>query len=139
MTQILKNKLFIGDIFDANNSYFLKENNITTIINLSSGKIVISNSNIIIYNYNMNDNFENIIKVIENEKIVLVVCIAGIDNSPILVLSYVLYYYDITLKDAYLDLKNKRSQTKLNKKFIKYLIDFEYKCLGFNSINEIDF
>ena len=40
MTQIIENKLYLGDIMDANNESFITNNNVTTIICIAKeGKI----------------------------------------------------------------------------------------------------
>lgn len=143
MSEVIKNKLFLGDIFDANNSTFLREKNITAIINVAAdAKIMNESKNIRVYKYKLNDDhecdiskyFDEIMNIINNENIVLVNCVAGISRSSTFVLVYLMRYHHLTLKDAFKFLRNKRSQICPNKKFMEYLLEEEFNLYSCNSL-----
>ena len=59
MSEIIKNKLYLGNLFDANNVEFIKEKDITCIICVAEGlKINNNNPNVKIYKYDLHDNYE---------------------------------------------------------------------------------
>lgn len=143
MSEIIKNKLFLGNMFDANNESFLQENNITTIICVAADANVRNeNKNITLYKYNLNDDyncdisqyFEEISQLIHNKDIVLIHCVAGISRSATIVLAYLMRYWNANLKEAFNYVRSKRRQICPNKKFMEYLIKEEVKLLGYNSM-----
>lgn len=143
MTEIITNKLFLGDMFDANNEIMLKEKKINCIICLAEEvNISINNPNINIYKYNFQDNyffdislyFHEIEQIIDKEKIVLVNCAAGISRSSTIVIAYIMKQYEINLKDTFMYVKNKRNIICPNKRFLKYLFHYEREIFGRNSI-----
>jgi atypical dual specificity phosphatase len=143
MSEIIKNKLYLGNLFDVNNSHFIKDNNITCIICVAEGlKIKNENDNIKIYKYDLQDDYNcdislylhEIVKIINMEKVVLVNCVAGISRSSTFVIAYLIKYFNISLKKAFLYVKSKRNQICPNKKFMESLIEYELKILGKNSL-----
>ena len=143
MSEIIDKKIFLGDMVSANDEIMLKENNITCVICVAEGlNIRLNNPNIKIYKYDLQDNsdcdislyFDEIGKLIESEKTVLVICAAGISRSSTIVISYIMNYYDLNLKDTFNYVRNKRNMICPNKKFLRCLFDYEMKLFGRNSI-----
>jgi protein-tyrosine phosphatase len=145
MSEIIKNKLYLGDMFSANDELLIKEKNISCIISVAENlKVTNSNPNIKIYRYNLSDDyncnislyFDEISEIINNEKIVLVNCVAGISRSSTIVIAYIMKYYNLSLKDAFLYVRNRRNQICPNKQFMKYLLNYELSLFGKNSLSE---
>jgi len=143
MSEIINNKVFLGDMFSANDEVMLKENNITCVICVAEGiNIRFNNPNIKFYKYDLQDDldcdislyFDEIGKIIDREKTVLVNCVAGISRSSTIVISYIMKYYEFNLKDAFIYVRNKRNMICPNKKFLRCLFDYEMKLFGRNSI-----
>ena len=143
MSEIITNKLFLGDLFDANNGIELKEKNINCIICVAEGLPIRNNNpNIKIYRYDFQDDyycnislyFDEIGELIDKEKTVLVNCAAGISRSSTIVIAYIMKYYELSLKDTFLYVRNKRNIICPNKNFLKYLFDYERRIFGRNSI-----
>jgi atypical dual specificity phosphatase len=137
-------KLYLGDMFDANNDTDLREKNISTIICVAEGVKVnqLSNTNIQVYKYNLQDTdncnisvyFDEISDIIHKQDNVLVNCAAGISRSATIVIAYIMKYYNLTLKQAFLYVRKKRNQICPNKTFMKYLLEYENKLFGNNSL-----
>lgn len=145
MSEIIKNKLYLGDMFSANDEILIKEKNISCIVSVAENlKIINTNPNIKIYKYNFSDDyncnislyFDEIGEIINNESIVLVNCVAGISRSSTIVIAYIMKYYKLNLKDTFLYVRNKRNQICPNKKFMKYLLNYELSLFGKNSLSE---
>ncbi len=143
MSEIIKNKLYLGNLFDANNKQFIKDNNITCVICVAEGlKINNESSDVKIYKYEFTDDYncdislylQEIGKIIHTEKTVLVNCLAGISRSSTFVIAYLIKYYNISLKKAFLYVRSKRNQICPNKKFMEYLLEYELKIIGKNSL-----
>lgn len=137
------NKLYLGDMFDANNENALQEKNIKTIICVAQDvNIKLTNTNISIYKYNLQDTydcnislyFDEISELIHKHDTVLVNCAAGISRSATIVIAYIMKYYGLRLKEAFLYVRKRRNQISPNKKFMKYLIEYELKLFGSNSL-----
>lgn len=140
-------KLYLGDIFDANNERELQEKNIKTVICVAEDVKIQkytnpANTSIQIYKYNLQDSydcdislyFDEISDIIHKQKSVLVNCAAGISRSSTIVIAYLMKYYQLGLKDAFLYVRKRRNQICPNKKFMKYLIGYELKLFGNNSL-----
>lgn len=78
--------------------------------------------------------FDEICNIIHKHDIVLVNCVAGISRSTTFVIAYLMKYYEINLKDAFLYVKKKRDRICPNKKFMTYLYEYEFKLFGENSL-----
>lgn len=143
MSEIIKNKLYLGNLFDANNAQFIKEKDITCIICVAEGlKINNNNPNVKIYKYELQDDYQcnislylqEIGKIINSEKIVLVNCLAGVSRSSTFVIAYLIKYFNINLKKAFLYVRNRRNQICPNKNFMEHLLEYEKKNIGNNSL-----
>ena len=105
-------------------------------------KININNPDVKIYKYELKDDdtenislyFNEIGLIIQKEKKVLVNCAAGISRSSTIVLAYLIKYFNINLKQAFLYTRKKRNQICPNKKFMECLLDYELSLLGKNSL-----
>lgn len=145
MTEIVKGKLYLGNVYDANDLSFLEANNIDTIITVAHHCNI---SNAIkttrrVFQYDIVDFFdEDILKyfgeltnLIETEKCVLVHCVAGISRSATIVLAYLMTTYNMTLLEAFRFVKTRRPIINPNGSFIKQLIVYEYMLYGENSVS----
>jgi protein-tyrosine phosphatase len=144
MTEIIKGKLFLGDLFDANNETDIASKNISCIICVAERlKIKNTNTNVKVYQYNLSDDykcdislyFDEIGEIIHNSNIVLVNCAAGISRSSTIVIAYIMKYYNDNLKDTFIELKNRRNCICPNKKFMEYLLEYELSLFGKNSLS----
>lgn len=148
MSKIIENKLFLGDIFDANNITFLNKNNITDIVCVAADAIINNNDkNITIHKFNLKDDYEcnisqyfdEITELINKKNIVLVNCMAGVSRSATIVLAYLMRYYNLNLKDAFIYVREKRNQICPNKKFMECLLEEELRIFGSNSLSYKEF
>ena len=143
MSEIIKNKLYLGDMFDANNETFIKNKNISCIICVAE-KLKINNtdSNIKVYKYELSDDyncnislyFDEICDIINIENIVLVNCVAGISRSSTIIIAYIMKYYKLDLKNTFIGVRNERNRICPNKNFMKCLLDYELSLFGKNSL-----
>ena len=135
-------KLYLGDMFDVNDDKTLRKNNISTIICVAEGITINKTPNINIYRYDLQDTydcdisiyFDEISDLIHKQNSVLVNCAAGISRSSTIVIAYMMKYHNLNLKDAFLYVRERRNQICPNKKFMKYLLEYELKLYGNNSI-----
>lgn len=143
MNEILRNKLYLGDMFDANNDTLIKANNITCIVSVAERlKINIGNPNIKLYKYELADDykcdiinyFDEICEIINKECIVLVNCVAGVSRSATIIIAYLMKYYNMSLKNAFIYVRKKRDRICPNKHFMKCLLDYELTLFGKNSL-----
>jgi protein-tyrosine phosphatase len=137
MTQIIENKLYLGDIMDANNESFITNNNVTTIICIAKEGKIDNIKNISIYYFDIDDDiffdlyeyFDFITKLIdermEHEGSVLVNCICGISRSSTIIIAYLMKYCDLILKTALKEVHHVRSYILPNENFIRQLIKYE--------------
>lgn len=143
MSEIIKGKLYLGDLFHANNPDFLDENKITAIFCVAD---INMNPKISLYYklykyeckdneyYNIFQHFDEIADLIEKEQAVLVNCAAGVSRSPTIVMAYLMKYYAMTLRDALYLVKQKRNVILPNPSFLKQLIQYEKKLYNKNSV-----
>ncbi len=143
MTEIIKNKLYLGDMFDANDATTIKYRNISCIICVAERlKIMNTNPSVKVYNYELSDDyncnislyFDEIGEKIKDENTVLVNCVAGVSRSATIVIAYIMKYYKLDLKSVFLLVKNKRNRICPNKKFMECLLDYELSLFGKNSL-----
>ena len=143
MNEIVEGKLFLGDLFDANNETEIANNNISCIICVAERlKIKNTNPNVKVHQYNLSDDydcnislyFDEIGEIIHNSDIVLVNCVAGISRSSTIVIAYIMKYYNRSLKDVFIEVRNKRDRICPNKKFMEYLLAYELTLFGKNSL-----
>jgi atypical dual specificity phosphatase len=143
MTEIILNKLYLGDMFDANDADTIKNRNISCILCVAERlKIMNTNPCVKVYKYELSDDsncnislyFEEIGEIINRENIVLVNCVAGISRSATIVISYIMKYYNLDLKTAFILVRKKRDRICPNKKFMECLLDYELSLFGKNSL-----
>ena len=143
MNEIVKNKLYLGDMFDANDADMIKNKNISCIICVAERlKIINTNPSVKVYNYELSDDyncnislyFDEIGEIIKKENSVLVNCAAGVSRSATIVLAYIMKYYNLDLKTAFLLVRKRRERICPNKKFMEYLLDYELSLFGKNSL-----
>jgi protein-tyrosine phosphatase len=147
MSEIIKKKLYLGDMFDANNEIFIKNKNISCIVCVAE-KLKINNkdSNVKVYKYELSDDdycnislyFDEITNIINKENIVLVNCVAGISRSSTIVIAYIMKYYKLDLKNTFIGVRNERNIICPNKNFMKCLLDYELSLFGKNSLTYED-
>ena len=144
MDEIIKNKLYLGNMFDANDAISIKNTNITCIVCVAERlKIINTNPNVTVLKYELADDyncnislyFDEIGKIIKKGGIVLVNCAAGISRSSTIVIAYIMKYYKIELKRAFLYVRHRRNQICPNKKFMSCLLDYELSLFVKNSLN----
>ena len=143
MSEIIKGKLYLGDMFDACDSKFIEFYNIDTIICVAS-RLKITNTNPQIkkyqfdleddYSCNISDFFDEINTLIKNNKTVLVHCAAGVSRSATIVLAYLIQNENLSLREAFLKVRQKRPRICPNKEFMKQLIAFELLVHGKNAL-----
>jgi protein-tyrosine phosphatase len=135
--EILPGTLYLGSAFGAKDKEALKQLGVTHIVNAS----------IEIQNYHPND-FEymqlelydvadssqqlyellpSIHSFIHDQK-VFVHCVQGISRSASIVLSYLIKYHNMTLRQAFEHVKLKRSEINPNDGFIQMLMNIEKEC-----------
>ena len=143
MTEIIKNKLYLGDMFDANDATTIKNRNISCIICVAEGlKIINVNPNVIVYNYKFTDDyncnislyFDEIGEIIKKENSVLINCAAGVSRSATIVIAYIMKYYNLDLKTVFLLVRKRRNRICPNKKFMEYLLEYELSLFKKNSL-----
>lgn len=147
MSEIIKKKIYLGDMFDANNETFIKNKNISCIVCVAE-KLKINNkdSNVKVYKYELSDDdycnislyFDEITNIINKENIVLVNCVAGISRSSTIVIAYIMKYYKLDLKNTFIGVRNERNIICPNKNFMKCLLDYELSLFGKNSLTYED-
>jgi protein-tyrosine phosphatase len=144
MDEIIKNKLYLGNMFDANDATTIKNNNISCIVCVAERlKIINTNPNVTVHKYELSDDyscnislyFDEIGDIINKGSIVLVNCAAGISRSSTIVIAYIMKYYKLNLKTTFLYVKKKRNQICPNKKFMECLLDYELALFGKNSLS----
>lgn len=142
MSEIIDNKLFLGSALDANNEKELQKRNVNCVICVAEDIIIkLNDPSIKVYKYNIQDDydcdislyFDEIGKLIETEKKVLVNCFAGISRSATITIAYLMKYRGLNLKEALVCVRDKRSIVCPNKKFLEHLFKYEKNIFGKNS------
>ena len=142
MNEIIKNKLYLGDMFDANNKDDIKHKNISCIVCVAERLKVITNPNVKLYQYDLSDDytcnislyFDEIGEIINKENIVLVNCVAGVSRSATIVIAYIMKYYNLDLKNTFIRVRYNRNRICPNKNFMKCLLEYELSLFGKNSL-----
>jgi protein-tyrosine phosphatase len=144
MDEIIKNKLYLGNMFDANDAISIKNTNITCIVCVAERlRIINTNPNVTVHKYELADDyncnislyFDEIGEIINKANVVLVNCAAGISRSSTIVIAYIMKYYKVDLKKTFLFIKKKRNQICPNKRFMECLLDYELTLFGKNSMS----
>lgn len=81
---------------------------------------------------------ELINKSVNEEKSILVHCVAGVSRSATLVLAYLMKYRRLKLRDAFIFLHSKRHVIRPNFSFFEQLIEYEKEIFGESSVNMVD-
>ena len=127
MSEIIKNKLYLGDMFDANDAENIKKANISCIVCVAERLLITNtNPNVKVHKYELSDDyncnislyFDEIGEIINKGGIVLVNCAAGISRSSTIVIAYIMKYYKLDLKRTFGFVKKKRTQICPNKRFM---------------------
>jgi len=142
MNEIIKNKLYLGDMFDANNKDDIKNKNISCIVCVAERLKIITNSNVKLNQYDLSDDytcnislyFDEIGEIINKENTVLVNCVAGVSRSSTIVIAYIMKYYKLDLKNTFTRVRYNRNRICPNKNFMKCLLDYELSLFGKNSL-----
>jgi protein-tyrosine phosphatase len=134
MTEIIKGKLYLGNINDANDISFLNSNGIDTIINVAyDGEIKkVIRMNKTVYNFKIRDDideniskyFRRIIRLIDSGKCVLVNCMAGVSRSVTIVIAYLMTKQKMTFQEAFEFVRSKRPIINPNEAFIEQLLEY---------------
>jgi len=144
MDEIIKNKLYLGNMFDANDAISIKKLNISCIVCVAERlKIINTNPNVTVHKYELADDyncnislyFDEIGEIINKADVVLVNCAAGISRSSTIVIAYIMKYYKVDLKKTFSFVKKKRNQICPNKRFMECLLDYELTLFGKNSLS----
>jgi len=145
MSTIIKDKLYLGDICNANDTEFIRKNNITSIVCVATDLIIINNNrNIAIHYYQIEDDydcnilqyFDEISQLIDEEQTVLVNCYAGISRSATIVIAYMMRKFNMNLNTAFLEVREARNRICPNKQFMQYLLEDEKNLFGENSLTQ---
>jgi len=143
MSEIIKGKLYLGDILDANNKSFIEEKKITSIICVAKKlKLRKDLFGVKVYNFDFEDNegfdiinyFHEISNLIDRNKTVLVSCNTGISRSSTVVIAYMMKFFDLSLQHAFIFVKKSRQQICPKIEFIRQLMKFELQLYCKNSV-----
>lgn len=134
-------QLYLGSASDANDENKLAKNNIKTIICVAD-EVKIKPTNITVYKYDFQDTydcnisvyFDEISDLIHKQDSVLVNCLAGVSRSASLVIAYLMKYYEMDLREAFLYVRKRRKMICPNKQFMIYLREYEFQLFGENSL-----
>lgn len=139
ITEIIKNKLYLGNESDANNYNTIKSSGITAIITLNATEL---NSDVINLLSSRNGSWKHIpirdrsteqiidimdmlVEFIENQETVLVHCQHGISRSSTIVMAYLMKTLNMTNGEAFDLVKAKRPIVDPNFGFLTQLLRFE--------------
>ncbi|CAF1328022.1 unnamed protein product [Rotaria magnacalcarata] len=138
MTHIIDG-LFIGSESNARNLEELSSTQIRHIVNVTSHVPAYHSDQFNYYHISADDTqkqnllnhfdqaYKFIHKAIENNEKVLVHCVAGISRSPAIVISFLMRYAQMNMKDAYEFVKKKRPIVSPNINFMGQLLQYETK------------
>ncbi|XP_066931093.1 dual specificity protein phosphatase 18-like [Clytia hemisphaerica] len=138
--------LFLGSAA-ARTKSFLKDNDITLVINAEGDNPSLAKCYVTQYKinakdhptYNLSQHFDDVADKIKKETTekngkVYIHCIGGISRAPSLTLAYLMKHEKMTLVDAHELVKSKRTFVRPNLGFWKQLIDYELKLFGSNTV-----
>jgi len=143
--------IFLGGVDDAKNLQALKQNHITTIINVADNVPNFYMDEFKYLNLNVKDNgedegisriFSRVFNILENrkqEEIFFFHCLSGINRSASLVIATVMKLENWNLASALVFVKSKRPFVAPYIDNVKELLRWEKKLLGFNSVKNTDF
>jgi protein-tyrosine phosphatase len=148
MSEIIQNKLYLGNIYDANDIQFIKDNNITTIITTANkcslnDEILqfVKHHQFLIedkHTFNIAKFFNEICDIIENEinnnGCVLVHCWSGISRSVCCTIAYLMKYKEKSYLEAWRMIYYQRDIINMNDGFVEQLAELELELYGINSV-----
>lgn len=147
MSEIIERKLFLGNLFDTADNDFLNKNKIKTIICVAEGcKLNITNAEINVIQYNLQDDytceidkvFDEISDIIEehiiNNNAILINCYAGVSRSATIVIAYLMKYKRMDLKSAFIWVRKQRNRVCPNSHFMECLLEYETQLFDKNSM-----
>jgi len=134
--------LYLGSASDANDAAYLTKNNIKTVICVAEEVKIKNATNVTVHKYKFKDSydcdisvyFDEISDLIHKQDSVLINCLAGVSRSASLVIAYLMKYYEMDLREAFLYVRKRRKMICPNKQFMIYLHDYEFKLFGENSM-----
>jgi atypical dual specificity phosphatase len=147
MSEIIKGKLYLGDIDDANDLDFIRSTGINVIVTTAGSCIITDEVKNEVEHYqfkikdtstfNIRDFFPEVCAIIEKaiteDKCVLVHCWAGISRSPCCTIAYLMMYKNKTYLEAWRMVFEQRDMVHMNDGFIQQLGDLELELYGENS------
>jgi protein-tyrosine phosphatase len=147
MSEIVKNKLYLGGIYDVTDNEWLACTGITDVISVITGYDVDSLSDTLkkenirhhtydvadVCSQNMSTLFPELFRIIDSSPTVLVHCGMGISRSATVVLAYLMYSKKMYLDDATKYVLPLRPCVFPNDGFIVQLINYEYELFGTKS------
>jgi len=149
-TMILDNFLYLGSYMNSNSFEDLSTLGIRYVLNVAND---VSNSYPLFFHYlrcpivdsetqEIDAYFARCFAFIEkartNKSSILIHCMMGISRSASITIAYLMKYNHLTLKKAFLLVKEKRPAISPNAGFMRQLYDFEEKLYGKNSFNSLD-
>lgn len=142
MSEIINNKLYLGNVFDVGNHDFIKNKNISCIICVAKNLQMNKPPNVKMYQYDLDDDyncnissyFNEIGEIIDNEQIVLINCYAGVSRSATIVIAYLMKKYNKNLYDTFIYVRNNRKCICPNQNFMQHLLEYEKSLFGKNSM-----
>jgi len=148
-TTLINDNLFLGGETSSKNKATLKEFNIQVIVNVSNNvECVFEKEKGYIYKVipiadvptaKISSYFDETTQFIHthitNGKNVLVHCKAGASRSATMVIAYLMKYNNLTLKEAFLLVKERRKLVHPNIGFWKQLVEYEKEIYGVNTVN----
>uniref|UniRef100_A0A6C0ADU5 Tyrosine specific protein phosphatases domain-containing protein n=1 Tax=viral metagenome TaxID=1070528 RepID=A0A6C0ADU5_9ZZZZ len=153
MSEIIKDKLYLGSLDDVLNEKFLQDKKITNVITVmkisekDDYKSYLNKNNILLHIFEVDDILsENITKlfpevfdIIEASETIFIHCLMVQSRSPTLTISYLMTKFNINLNTATKIVLKNRKNIFPNDSFIKKLIEFDKFCfyqLNENGINK---
>ena len=138
--EIIKEKIFLGNVEAAANKKLLLENNVTSILvcGYLLNEYFPNDFNYLTLEFEDNDHeriFFPIIKGIEfilNNDCVFVHCRKGISRSSTIVIAYIMFHYKLNYDKAFKHVYNKKNNINPNENFKKQLNDFHHMSKLFN-------
>lgn len=145
MSTIIPNRLFLGNIVNANRLQWLDQHNIQTILCVAHDVTIRDEIRAVkrVHQISIIDNieqlldFDTVIELIDNSfqrGAVLVNCAVGISRSPSFVIAYLMKTQHMSLDQAFGVVKQSRPKINPNGSFIEQLKEYE-KHLLHNRLN----
>lgn len=137
MSEIISQKLWLGDVDNAMDRNFLNENNISIVICCARELLYqLDDDYIDVVYFSISDDkdsdidnyFDKVADLIHSSgKRVLIHCLAGINRSPILTASYLIKYYYLSTDEALKYIKDIRDEIDPHDEFVELLRKYETK------------